>query len=137
MRRPETRRGAGPPFARVTWLTLDGDDNEPARFLLYLIASLRKFDPTVGESAWSLLQSPAPPLKTILTLLLNDMSLLASEGDHPRREYVLVLEDYHVLTAQPIHEALTYLIDNMPPHLHVIIATTRRPAAAAGPLAHA
>ncbi len=111
----------------VTWLTLDGDDNEPARFLLYLIASLRKFDPAVGESAWSLLQSPAPPLKTILTLLLNDMSLLASEGDHPRREYVLVLEDYHVLTAQPIHEALTYLIDNMPPQLHVIIATRADP----------
>ncbi len=111
----------------VTWLTLDGDDNDPVRFLLYLVASLRKFAPRIGESAWSLLQSPEPPFKTILTLLLNDVSLLATETDHPRRVYVLVLEDYHVITDQPIHEALTYLIDNMPPHLHVVIMTRADP----------
>ena len=118
-------------FHCVTWLTLDGDDNDPARFLLYLIASLRKFAPTVGESALSLLQDPEQPsdhtLKTILTLLLNDVSLLANEGNHPRRAYVLVLEDYHVIAAQPIHETLTYLIENMPPHLHVVITTRADP----------
>ena len=122
-----TRRRAMAAGRYVTWLTLDGDDNEPVRFLLYLIASLRKFAPTVGESAWSLLQSPEPPLKTILTLLLNDVSLLASEGEHLHRAYMLVLEDYHVITAQPIHEALTYLIDNMPPQLHVVITTRADP----------
>jgi len=119
---------AGMPAGRyVTWLTLDGDDNNPVRFLLYLAASLRKFAPTVGESAWSLLLSPEPPFKTILTLLLNDVSALAAEGDPPLRTYVLVLEDYHVITAQPIHEALTYLIDNMPPHLHVVIMARADP----------
>lgn len=115
----------------VTWLTLDGDDNDPARFLLYLIASLRKFAPVVGQHAWTLLEMPEPPneqsLKAILTLLLNDLTLLAREGDDPDRAYVLVLEDYHVITTQPVHEALAYLIENMPPCLHVIIMTRTDP----------
>ncbi|MFO7631389.1 MAG: LuxR C-terminal-related transcriptional regulator [Caldilinea sp.] len=113
---------------QIAWLTLDGDDNDPVRFLMYLIASLRRFDPTVGDGAWPLLLSPQPTaLKTILTLLLNDLSLLAEEENRPHPCYVLVLEDYHLITAQPIHEALTYLIDHLPPHLHVIITTRADP----------
>lgn len=112
----------------IAWLTLDGEDNDPVRFLLYLIGSLQKFDSTVGAAAWGLLQSPQPPApKTILTILLNDLSLLAVEGTQPRPVYVLVLEDYHEITAQSIHELLTYLIDHMPPHLHVIITTRADP----------
>ena len=121
-------RGEPTAIQHVTWLTLDGDDNDPTRFFSYLIASLRMFDPMVGESAWSLLQSPEPAEpKTILTLLLNDLSVLVGEGQEPLQAYVLVLEDYHLVTAQAIHEALTYLIDNMPPHLHVIITTRADP----------
>jgi LuxR family transcriptional regulator, maltose regulon positive regulatory protein len=113
---------------QVAWLTLDSDDNDPVRFLLYLIASLQKFDGNVGETAWPLLQSPQPPApKTILTLLLNDLSLLADEESHPQPFYGLVLDDYHVIAAQPIHEIVTYLIDHLPPHLHVIITTRADP----------
>lgn len=109
-------------------LTLDNDDNDPVRFLLYLIAAVQKFDSTIGATAWDLLQSPQPPVaKTILTLLLNDLSRLAVEGSQPRPVYVLVLEDYHEITAQPIHELLAYLIDYAPPHLHVIITTRADP----------
>jgi LuxR family maltose regulon positive regulatory protein len=112
----------------VTWLTLDSDDNDPVRFLLYLIASLQKFDSTVGETTWGLLQSPQPPApKTILTILLNDLSRLAGEESQPYYRYVLVLEDYHEINAQPIHEILTYLIDHVPPHVHVIITTRADP----------
>jgi LuxR family maltose regulon positive regulatory protein len=75
-----------------------------------------------------LLQSPQPPAsKTILTILLNDLSLLDGEDSPPRVRYVLVLEDYHVITAQPIHEVVTYLIDHVPPHVHVIITTRADP----------
>jgi LuxR family transcriptional regulator, maltose regulon positive regulatory protein len=124
----EAARGAPAVVRQVSWLTLDADDNELTRFFLYLIASLRKFDEMAGESAWLLLHSPQPPAaKTTLTLLLNDLSSLVDEWDALRSAYVLVLEDYHVITAPAIHEALTYLIDNMPPHLHVVITTRADP----------
>lgn len=118
--------------AHVAWLALDPDDNDPVRFLTYLIAGLRKFAPTVGETAMALATAPgglagAPAPKTILTLLVNDLSLLASEDNPPRYPYVLVLEDYHVITVQPIHEALTFLLDHLPAHVHIIITTRADP----------
>ena len=72
-----------PSRTQVAWLALDPDDNDPVRFLTYLIASLQKFATTVGETAMALLSSSgslsgAPAPKTILTLLVNDLSLLAS-----------------------------------------------------------
>jgi len=116
----------------VAWLTLDSDDNDPVRFLTYLIASLQKFAPTVGETATALLPTPgglatAPAPKTLLTLLVNDLSLLASEDGPPGPPYVLVLEDYHAISAQSIHEALTFLLDHLPTHVHVIITTRADP----------
>jgi LuxR family maltose regulon positive regulatory protein len=120
------------PIPKFCWLTLDGDDNDPVRFLMHLTASLQKFDSQVGQSAWPLLQSPgglpggsAP--KTILTILLNDLSRLVGEHSQPQYPYILVLEDYHAITAQPIHAIVTYLIDHAPPHLHVIITTRADP----------
>ncbi|MCX6045938.1 MAG: LuxR C-terminal-related transcriptional regulator [Chloroflexi bacterium] len=112
----------------VAWLALDPDDNDPVRFLTYLMTVLQKFATTVGETALALLSAPqllAP--KTILTLLVNDLTLLANENSPPSHPYVLVLEDYHVITAQPIHEALTFLIDHLPAHVHVIITTRADP----------
>jgi LuxR family transcriptional regulator, maltose regulon positive regulatory protein len=118
-----------PPISyQVTWLTLDDDDNDLVRFLLYLIASLQKFDSTIGETAWPLLQSPQPPTpKAILTILLNDLSLVAPKGSQARPRDVLVLEDYHTITTQSIHEAVTFFIDHLPPHLHVILTTRADP----------
>src|SRR5215212_3836108 len=73
---------------RVAWLALDPDDNDPVRFLTYLIAGLQKFATTIGETALALLSStgglsgvPAP--KTILTFLVNDLSLLANQDNLP------------------------------------------------------
>ncbi len=118
--------------ARVAWLTLDPDDNDLVRFLTYLIAGLQKFAPTVGETALALLPAPggfagAPASKPILTLLVNDLSLLAGEDSPLRPPYVFVLEDYHAITAQPIHAAMTFLIDHLPAHVHVIITTRADP----------
>ena len=125
-------------FVNIAWLMLDHDDNDPVRFLTYLIVGLQKFATTMGETAMALLQAPggfpgAQAPKTILTALINDLSLLAGadspapDSDGATPIYVLVLEDYHVITAQPVHVALTYLIDHLPAHMHVIITTRADP----------
>ena len=102
---------------KVAWLSLDNDDNDPARFLTYLIAALQTCQAAMGETALTALAAPqAPPAKALLTLLINELGTLAAP-------LTLVLDDYHVITAQPIHEALTFLIDHLPPHLRLIITT--------------
>lgn len=76
----------------VAWLALDADDNDPLRFLHYLIAALQSCQPSLGENALLLLAAPQPPPpKAILTLLLNDLNALAVP-------LTLVLDDYHVIT---------------------------------------
>ncbi len=67
------------------------------------------------------LQSPQPPPpEAILTALLND---LATIPDH----FILVLDDYHVLDAQPVDRALTFLVEHLPPQMHLVIATREDP----------
>src|SRR5881275_2443147 len=80
----------------TAWLSLDEGDNDPARFLTYLVAALQTIVATIGEGVLGVLQSPQPPpTAAILTALLND---LTSIKDH----FVLVLDDYHVLDAKPV-----------------------------------
>jgi LuxR family transcriptional regulator, maltose regulon positive regulatory protein len=101
----------------VAWLALDDDDNDPTRFLTYLIAALQTRQAQLGETALALLAAPqAPPAKTLLTLLLNDLGLLTAP-------LTLVLDDYHVITAQSIHEVLTFLIDHLPPPTRLILTS--------------
>lgn len=101
----------------VTWLSLDDADNDPARFWAYLIAALHKLRPDLGNAALALLQSPQPPpITAIVTTLINEIAAF------PDR-FTLVLEDYHVITAQPIHEALTFLLDHLPPQMRLVITT--------------
>jgi LuxR family maltose regulon positive regulatory protein len=77
----------------AAWVSLDSADNDPARFLSYLIASLQKVAPGIGQAAQSLLHSPQlPPVESVLTALINDLCSLA---DH----IILVLDDYHVIDA--------------------------------------
>ncbi len=104
-----------------TWLSLDKDDNEPNRFLIYLLAALQKIDVTLGETAVSLLQSPQPPpSETLLTLLINDLAALS-------QPIILVLEDYHLIHNLNIHKALAFLLDNLPPQLHLAITSREDP----------
>lgn len=101
----------------VAWLALDDDDNDPTRFLTYLIAALQTCDSQLGETALALLAAPqAPPPKAILALLLNDLGKLTVQ-------LALVLDDYHAISAPPLHEAVTFLIDHLPSTLRLIIAT--------------
>jgi LuxR family maltose regulon positive regulatory protein len=103
------------------WLALGPEDNEPNRFLSYLVAALQKIDEELGKTAVSLLQSPQPPPPQIsLTLILNDLAALPQPS-------ILVLEDYHVIHNLDIHKALSFFLDNLPSQLHLVITSREDP----------
>jgi len=105
----------------VAWLSLDEGDNDPTRFLAYLIAALQTIGAKIGKGELSALQSSQPPpTEAILTALLNEIAAI------PDR-MVLVLDDYHLIEAQAIHDALAFLIERLPPPMHVVIATREDP----------
>ena len=106
---------------KIAWLSLDERDNDPTRFLVYLISALRTIEINIAQGALSALQSPQPsPIEDILTSLINEISAI------PDR-LILVLDDYHLIEAQPIHEALTFVLENQSPHMHLVIATREDP----------
>ncbi|MFL5659016.1 MAG: hypothetical protein ACJ8CB_33145, partial [Ktedonobacteraceae bacterium] len=108
----------------VAWLSLEAGDNELVRFLSYLIAALQTLDPHLGAGALALLQMPPPAAaETVLTLLTNDVGSHGRDGG----DFALVLDDYHVIDAKPIDQALTFLLDHLPPHMHLVIATREDP----------
>ncbi|BCX04342.1 MAG: helix-turn-helix transcriptional regulator [Candidatus Roseilinea sp.] len=105
----------------VAWLSLDENDNDPARFLTYLIAALQQIQPDIGQAVSRTLQIPQPPpVEATLTALLNDIAGITTP-------FTLVLDDYHVITAQAIDEALTFWLENAPPQMGLIIATREDP----------
>jgi len=105
----------------AAWLSLDDQDNDPTRFLMYLVAALQTLAATIGAGVSGMLQSPQPPPpEAILTALLNEITTISDD-------FVLVLDDYHVLDAQPVDQALTYLVEHLPPHMHLVIATREDP----------
>jgi LuxR family maltose regulon positive regulatory protein len=106
----------------VAWLSLEPNDNEPTRFLTYLLAALQTLDPHFGTPTLAQLRPPQPAdPEIVLTLLTNDLIRWQGEA------FALVLDDYHVVEAPPIHRALTYLVEHLPPQMHLIIATRADP----------
>src|SRR5947199_10255445 len=106
---------------QVAWLSLDEGENDPTRFLAYLVTALQTIAATLGEGVLGVLQSSQPPPpEAILTALLNEITTLP---DH----FVLVLDDYHVIDAKPVDMALTYLVEHLPPQMHLVIATREDP----------
>ena len=101
----------------VAWLSLDEGDNDPARFLAYLVAALQTISANVGEGVLRALQSPQPsPAESILTALLNEIATIPDD-------FALVLDDYHAIDAKPVDNALTFLLEHLPPQMHLVIAT--------------
>jgi LuxR family maltose regulon positive regulatory protein len=106
---------------QVAWLSLDEGDSDPTRFLTYLVTALRTIAPTIGAGLLSVLQSPQPPpTEAMLTALLNDITTIP---DH----FVLVLDDYHALDAKPVDLALAFLLEHLPPQMHLAITTREDP----------
>jgi LuxR family maltose regulon positive regulatory protein len=105
----------------VTWLSLDEGDNDHARFLAYLVSALQIIAANTGEGVLAVFQSPQPPpTELILTTLLNEISTIPDS-------FVLVLDDYHVIDAQAIDNALKFLLEHLPPKMHLLIATREDP----------
>lgn len=105
----------------VVWLSLDEHDNDPARFLAYLTAGCQKVDPMIGLGVQALLQTPQPPpLNTLLPPLLHDLNQVA-------KPWLLILDDYHLITTPSIHQALTFLIDHLPSTLVLVLLTRNDP----------
>jgi LuxR family maltose regulon positive regulatory protein len=105
----------------VAWLSLDEGENDPARFLAYLVAALQTIAANIGEGVLGLLQSPQPPpTEAMLTTLLNEITTIPNH-------FVLVLDDYHAIDAKPVDQALAYLVAHLPLHMHLVIATREDP----------
>ncbi|MFN8488909.1 MAG: LuxR C-terminal-related transcriptional regulator [Caldilineaceae bacterium] len=111
---------------QVAWLSLDEGDNDLARFVTYLIAALRTIKTGIGEGMLAALQAPQPPpTETMLTSLLNEISVLPEH-------FLLILDDYHVIDAGDplgvVDQAVAFLIEHQPPQMHLVIATREDPS---------
>jgi LuxR family maltose regulon positive regulatory protein len=105
----------------VAWLSLDEGDNDLTRFLMYLVSALQTIAPNIGEGVLGVLQAPQPPsTESILTSLLNEISAI-------RDKFVLVLDDYHMVDSQLADKALTYLLEHLPPQMHLVVTTREDP----------
>jgi LuxR family maltose regulon positive regulatory protein len=110
--------GSGRPAA---WLSLDEGDNDPSRFLAYLITALQSIASRIGQGVLTVLQVPQPPpIDSVLTTLLNEITTLP---DH----FILVLDDYHVIESKTVDQALTFLLEHQPPQMHIAITTREDP----------
>ena len=111
----------------VCWLSLDEGDNDPGRFLSYLVASLQQIGIEFDKHVVAFLQShnvedfKAYDTETLLISLLNRIS-------EERQHFFLVLDDYHLIENKAVHKALTFLLDNLPRQMHLIIATRTDPS---------
>jgi LuxR family maltose regulon positive regulatory protein len=99
----------------AAWLSLDKRDNDPALFWTYFVTALQKASNEVGAAALSLLQSAHPPVEALLATLLNDLHAVPND-------VVLVLDDYHVIDAPDIQNGIAFLLEHLPPQVHLVIA---------------
>lgn len=105
----------------VAWLSLGEGDNDPIRFQLYLIAALQTIDSRIGTAVLPLLQSSQPPpTESILTALINEISTSMDSS-------ILILDDYHMIESKAIDNALTFLLEHLPPQIHLVITTREDP----------
>jgi LuxR family transcriptional regulator, maltose regulon positive regulatory protein len=105
----------------VGWLSLDERDNDPNRFWSYFLSALQTIHPGVGQAAAALLQSPQPPpIEGVLVEVINDSQFI-------EKDFLLVLDDYHTITSPSIHQGLTYLLENIPQHMHLVIISRTVP----------
>jgi LuxR family maltose regulon positive regulatory protein len=105
----------------VAWLSLDEEDSDPVRFLAYLVTALRTISPNIGEGVLGMLQSPQPPpTESILTTLLNEITTIPDN-------FILVLDDYHLVDAKLIDHALAFVLEHLPPQMHLVITSREDP----------
>ncbi len=105
----------------VAWLSLDGDDNDPVRFWRYIIAAVDRVHKGIGEHTLSLFNALAQPTSNaVVTALVNELAALPDE-------LVLILDNYHLIESQAVHDSLTFLLDHLSPGMHVVISSRSDP----------
>jgi LuxR family transcriptional regulator, maltose regulon positive regulatory protein len=102
----------------VAWLGLDAGDNDPGRFWRYVVAALDQSQPGIAGRLGPLLGPPAPrSFEALMTALINELA--AQPGQD---EVLLVLDDYHLVDAGPVHESVAFLLENLPPGLLLVLS---------------
>lgn len=105
----------------AAWLSLADEESDPGRFLTYLITALQTIAGDVGAQVLPLLQSPQPPpSEAILTSLVNDLANIP-------HDFILVLDDYHLVDNPAVDKALSFLLEHAPPQMHLVITTREDP----------
>lgn len=105
----------------ITWLSLDEADNDPRRFITYLIAALQQVDESIGQAAVAMLHSPQPPPEELmLTALVNEIAAVP-------QSIIFVLDDYHVIHIPLIHGQLAFLLEHQPNNLHLVLISREDP----------
>jgi len=105
----------------IAWLSLDKGDNDLARFLAYIVAAIQTIEPSICETVLAMTQAPqVPPIEFLLTEMINEVAGIS-------QDFVLILDDYHVIDDQAIQSALAFLIAYLPPKMHLIIASRSDP----------
>ena len=109
----------------AAWISLEHDDDDLTRFSVPCVHSSRarpswQWDIRPGTPSGIHCSRPLPPIEIVLTVWINDLAALP-------HQVALVLDDYHLITAQPIHRAVTYLLDHLPPQLHLVMVTRADP----------
>ena len=109
---------------RIAWLSLDEGDNDLSRFLQYFIGAIneiKSLQGVIGKGASGMLQSPQmPSVEVVLTPLINDIAAISES-------IILVLDDYHLIETTSIDDAISFFLENMPPQMHLVIATREDP----------
>ncbi len=106
----------------TAWISLDAGDSDPVRFWDYFISALKTLQPATGETALGLLHAPQSySVEAVLTSLINDLADF-------QRDFAIVVDDYHVITSEPVHTGIAFILDHLPPNMHLVIATRVDPA---------
>jgi LuxR family maltose regulon positive regulatory protein len=105
----------------VTWLSLDDSDNDPVRFLTYILAALQVIESQAGQDTLSLLQEPEPPNQELIaTTLLNELTAI-------KQRFILAIDDYHLIQTLPIHQLLNTIVEHQPDQMHLVLLTREDP----------
>src|SRR4051794_36849237 len=108
------------PDGSVAWLSLDPADNDPASFWTYVVTGLQTAVPGLGSEALELIASTPLPTELVLTTVLNDLA-------EASRTVWLVLDDYHVISDHDVRDGMTFLLEHLPPAVHVVVSTRADP----------
>ncbi len=106
----------------VAWLSLDAGDNDPVRFWRHVVAALDRARPGTGERVAPLLGPPPSSFEGLVTALINELAAQSGEN-----AIVLVLDDYHLINARQVHASLAFLLEHLPPGLHLVLASRSDP----------